>query len=110
MGQNQSCLSAADSGVRAGVSSRGIQHQTEFAGPTAGIQADDSADKYGPRLQNTQTDVTDTMSDEELPDHDSNHGYNLVDLKGDRMHHLEPRTLQGCEVRDSRCYRNISNH
>lgn len=103
MGQNQSCLSSAEN-VEAARRRHNRGHQpsqithpfTTRLAPDHGKDASHNRVSYQP--ETTKTSATDPNTEEDLPDHDRNHGYNLVDLKGDRLLHTEPRTLQGCEV------------
>lgn len=101
MGQKESCLSAAENAESSRRRHHLVAHQPLRPSPQFTAVKETSHDQTSFRPETTKatkTTTTDANSEEELPDHDRNHGYNLVDLKGDRLLHTEPRTLQGCEV------------
>ena len=92
MGQNYSCLSH-DSGNKGSVRnpSKSSQLKTTFNSHT-------SVDS----VELERTWPTENAIVEEIYQLDKESGYNLVDLKGDKIHHMNQDTLVGCEVSKAR--------
>lgn len=92
MGQNYSCLSH-DSGNKDSVRnpSKSSQIKTTF-------NSRSSVDS----VELERTWPTESATVEEIYQLDKESGYNLVDLKGDKIHHMNQDTLVGCEVSKAR--------
>lgn len=102
MGQNQSCLSSTSKTYRTDGQGRSDPvNRTTVCGETIHTTEICEHRKHPVAIlesKNGATTSTEALSDDGVVDHDRNSGYNLVDLKGARMIHVEYRTLQGCEV------------